>query len=238
MSLPQVVSREQWLAARTALLAREKEMTRARDALNTTRRELPMVRVDTPYAFQGPDGEVGLADLFDGRRQLIVQHFMFDPEWTDGCTSCTAAVDEHSAGLDRHLAARDTSFAMVSRAPLAKLEDYASRRGWTVPWYSSYGSDFNYDFHVTLDPSVAPPVYNYREFDMEAGESHEMPGASCFLRDGDDVFHTYSMFARGTETLGGAYAFLDLTPLGRQEQWEKPEGRADGARAAMPNFAE
>src|SRR4249919_157661 len=140
MSLPDVVSREEWLEARKALLAREKEMTRAIDALNADRRRLPMVLVDKDYRFQGPDGEVGLLDLFEGRRQLFLQHFMFDPGWEDGCPSCTAAADEVSDGLLRHLAARDTSFAVVSRAPLDKLERYQAKRGWTFPWYSSSGS--------------------------------------------------------------------------------------------------
>src|SRR4051794_28001968 len=174
MSLPEITTREKWLAARTALLAKEKEMTRARDALNAERRRLPMVEVTKDYRFEGPDGEVGLLDLFEGRRQLIVKHFMFDPEWDEGCASCTAGTDEMAGGLLDHLHARDTTLAQVSRAPLAKLRRYAATRGWTVPWYSSFGSDFNYDFDVTLDRSVKPPVYNYRPIDMEG----EMPGQS------------------------------------------------------------
>src|SRR4029079_18415175 len=140
MTLPDVVDRETWRAGRIALLAEEEAMTRARDALNTTLRELPMVRVDEDYRFDGPAGEVGLLDLFEGRRQLIVQHFMFDPSWEDGCPSCTAGADEVSPGLLAHLAARETTFAVVSRAPLAKIERYKAKRGWTVPWYSSAGS--------------------------------------------------------------------------------------------------
>ena len=216
-------------------------MTRARDALNTERRELPMVAIDKDYRSTGPDGHGRLLDLFEGRRQLIVQHFMFDPSWDDGCPSCTAGADEISAGLLEHLHARDTSFVVVSRAPLDKIERYKAKRGWTSRWYSSYGSDFNYDFHVTLDASVAPVMFNFRD----AGRAEAArPGwlaregsdgaarLQLFLRDGDDVFHTYSMFARGTEWLGGSYAFLDLTALGRQEEWEEPKGRAaDGARA-------
>ena len=149
MSLPDVVSREEWLAARKELLAKEKELTRARDALNTERRKLPMVEIDKPYVFEGPDGEATLLDLFEGRRQLIIYHFMFDPEWEDGCPSCTAGADEMSPGLLAHLHARDTSLAYVARAPLAKIERYKAKRGWTFPWYSSFGSDFNYDFDVT-----------------------------------------------------------------------------------------
>jgi predicted dithiol-disulfide oxidoreductase (DUF899 family) len=179
----------------------------------------------------------------------MLQHFMFDPSWDDGCPSCTADADERSAGLVAHLNVRDTTFAVVSRAPLAKLEDYRARRGWNFPWYSSYGSDFNYDFHTTLDESLAPLEINYRSRDeiaaanaspswaLEAKQPVEMPGISCFLRDGDDVFHTYSTFARGTEAIGGAYAYLDLTALGRQEEWEEPKGRAANVRAAMPDFA-
>jgi predicted dithiol-disulfide oxidoreductase (DUF899 family) len=245
MSLPNVVSRDVWLAERKALLAEEKAMTRARDALSTKRRQLPMVEVDKDYVFEGPEGKVGLRDLFDDRRQLIVQHFMFDPTWDDGCPSCTAAADEHSAGLVAHLRARDTNFVVVSRAPLEKIERYKATRGWTFPWYSSFGSDFNYDFNVTIDASVAPVMWNYRTLDeLEQvdmgwlGEgSSEQPGYSMFLRDGDDVFHTYSVYARGTEMLGGGYYFLDLTALGRQEEWEEPKGRADKARASLPDFS-
>jgi len=235
MGLPQVVSREEWLAARTALLAREKELTRARDALNADRRRLPMVRVDKAYRFEGPAGTVSLLDLFEGRRQLIVRHFMFDPGWDDGCPSCTAGADEVSDGLLEHLHTRDTTFVVVSRAPSAKIEAYKARRGWTFPWYSSHGSDFNYDFGVSLDSSVAPPVYNYRT--VEADEPFEAPGQSCFLRDGDAVFHTYSNYARGAEMTGGSYYYLDLTALGRQEDWEEPKGRATDSRGAVPDFS-
>jgi predicted dithiol-disulfide oxidoreductase (DUF899 family) len=241
MSLPEVVSREEWLAARKALLAEEKELTRQRDALSTKRRELPMVEIDKEYVFDGPDGEATLLDLFEGRRQLIVVHFMFDPSWEDGCSSCTAGADEMSEGVRDHLHVRDTTLAYVSRAPLAKLEAYKAKRGWTFPWYSSDGSDFNYDFHVTLDESVAPIEYNYR--DKAEHERRgvslegEYPGRSCFLRDGDSVFHTYSVYARGLETIGGSYYVLDETALGRQEDWEEPKGRAAAARGAVPDFS-
>jgi predicted dithiol-disulfide oxidoreductase (DUF899 family) len=232
MSLPQIASRDEWTAARTALLEREKELTRARDALSADRRRLPMVEIGKDYRFTGPDGEVGLADLFEGRRQLIVSHFMFDPAWEDGCPSCTAGADETSDGLRAHLAVRDVTLAYVSRAPLERIERYKARKGWTFPWYSSFGSDFNYDFHVTLDPDVAPAEYNYRPVDLRG----EMPGLSCFLRVGDRLFHTYSQYARGAEWTGGSYAFLDLTALGRQEDWEEPKGRADALRDATPSF--
>jgi predicted dithiol-disulfide oxidoreductase (DUF899 family) len=245
MSLPKVASQDEWLAARKALLVEEKAMTRARDALNTKRRELPMVAIEKDYVFEGPDGKAGLIDLFDGCRQLIAQHFMFDPSWDDGCPSCTAGADEISDGLIAHLRTRDTNLVVISRAPLDKIENYKARRGWTFPWYSSYGSDFNYDFHVTIDASVTPVLWNYRTLDeLEQvgmgwlGEgSSEQPGHSMFLRDGDAVFHTYSMYARGAEMLGGSYYFLDLTALGRQEEWEEPKGRADKERAGRPDFS-
>jgi predicted dithiol-disulfide oxidoreductase (DUF899 family) len=244
--LPEIVPRQQWLAARKELLADEKALTRTRDQLSTKRRGLPMVLIDTEYEFEGTTGTVSLLDLFEGRRQLIMQHFMFDPEWDDGCPSCTAGSDEISDGLLRHLHARDTTLVVVSRAPLAKIEDYRARRGWTFPWHSSFASPFNCDFHVTLDNSVAPVEFNYRDMSelsdvgMErmAEGSWEQPGYSTFLRDGDDVFHTYSTFARGTEMLGGSYYFLDLTALGRQEEWEEPKGRVDTPGRAEPNFVE
>jgi predicted dithiol-disulfide oxidoreductase (DUF899 family) len=248
MSLPKVVSRDEWLAARKELLAKEKEMTRARDALSAERRGLPMVRIEKDYVFTGPEGEVGLLDLFDGHLQLIVAHFMFDPGWEDGCSSCTAGADEVSDGLIEHLQVRDTRLVFVSRAPLEKLERYKAKKGWTFPWYSSYGSDFNYDFGVTIDESVRPAEYNYRsreEYEaagkadfLEGDQPQEHPGTSFFLRDGDDVFHTYSTYARGAEQMGGSYYFLDLTALGRQEDWEEPKGRAASARRAHPDFAE
>lgn len=244
MSLPEIVSVEKWRAARVALLEEEKGLTRARDQLNVKRRELPMVRVEKDYQFEGPDGPASLADLFDGRRQLIVGHFMFDPEWDDGCPSCTAGAEEMADGLREHLATRDTTMAYVSRAPIEKIEAYRNKKGWTFGWYSSFGSDFNHDFHVTLDESVAPAEYNYRTLEEWAaadpaweGYAGEQPGTSCFLRVDDDVFHTYSSFGRGAEWTGGSYAYLDLTALGRQEEWEEPEGRADSARSATPDFA-
>src|SRR5215207_3015226 len=246
MSLPEVVTPERWLSARKALLAKEKELTRLRDELNAERRRLPMVKIEKDYRFEGPDGEVRLVDMFEGRAQLILGHFMFHPGWEDGCPSCSAGADEVSDGLMEHLAVRDTTLAYVSRAPLAKIEDYKARKGWKFPWYSSYGSDFNYDFHVTLDESVAPLEYNYRtkaEYEamdnsfFDAEQPLEMPGTSYFLRDGDDVFHTYSTFARGAEQTGGSYYFLDLTALGRQEDWEEPKGRSEALRGNRPDFA-
>lgn len=241
MSVPDIVSRDQWLVARTELLVREKELTRQRDRLSERRRRLPMVKIDKEYVFEGPAGKASLLDLFDGRRQLIVCHFMFDPSWQDGCPSCTAGADETSAGLLEHLRARDTALVYVSRAPLDRIEAYKARRGWTFPWYSSHGSDFNYDFHVTADESKMPVEYNYRtKAEHErAGATNvegEFPGRSHFLRLGEEVFHTYSVYARGLESIGGSYYLLDETALGRQEDWEEPKGRADEVRRAEPNF--
>jgi len=246
MSLPRIVTQDEWVAARKELLAKEKELTRERDALNAERRQLPMVEVTKDYVFEGPGGEARLLDLFDGRRQLIVYHFMFDPAWEDGCPSCSAGTDELSAGFFEHLHTRDTSYAMVSRAPLAKLERWKAKKGWDVPWYSSHGTDFNLDFGVTLDESARPGEYNYRSkaehvamgSDFFASEQpFEMPGRSCFLHVDGRVFHTYSQYARGLESTGGSYYFLDLTVLGRQEDWEEPKGRSDDARSAIPDFS-
>jgi predicted dithiol-disulfide oxidoreductase (DUF899 family) len=213
MNLPQVASEAKWLTARKELLVKEKELTRLRDALSAERRRLPMVRVVKEYVFEGPDGKASLLDLFEGRRQLIVGHFMFDPRWDEGCPSCSAGAAEISDGLLEHLHVRDTTFVYVSRAPLEKIEAYKASKGWTFPWYSSYGSDFNYDFHVTLDNSLTPIEYNFQTIEDQYDASSEAPGRSCFLREGDDVFHTYSVYARGLETVGGSYYFLDETAL-------------------------
>jgi predicted dithiol-disulfide oxidoreductase (DUF899 family) len=203
MNLPPIVSREDWLVARNELLRKEKEATRARDALAAERRRLPMVRTDKGYVFEGPNGKVSLVDLFDGRRQLILYHFMFDPTWDKGCPGCSRFTD--TIGYLAHLHARDTSLVLVSRAPLAKIAPYKERMGWTVPWFSSFGSDFNRDFGVTTDQ----------------GETF---GLSVFLRDAKSVFHTYFTAGRGVEGLAD-FTFLDLTPFGRQEDWEdSPDG--------------
>ncbi len=245
MALPEIVTREEWLAARKALLFREKELTRQRDALNTDRRRLPMMRVEKEYAFAGEDGTATLRELFGDSRQLIVQHVMFAPDWEAPCPGCSADLDESTPALLAHVRARDTALVRVSRAPWAKLAATRAARSYTFPWYSSHGSDFNYDFHVTIDNAVAPIYFNYRDpLELaEAGQdwleqgSHEQPGYSCFLREGEDVFHTYSTYARGTENAApGAYALLDLTALGRQEEWEEPKGRAANPGAADPSF--
>ena len=221
---PQIVSREYWLVARKKLLAKEKELTRQYDRVNAERRRLPMVKIEKKYMFDGPGGEESLLDLFQGRRQLVIYHFMFDPAWEKGCAGCTAYVN--SIGDLGMLDKCETSFVMVSRAPLGKLEAYKERQGWPFPWVSSLGSDFNYDFHVTNDEKIAPVEYNYRnKAELEAnkvpnatrGEEH---GVSVFFRIGEDVFHTYSAYARGTEALTDARALLDVTPYGRQQDFE------------------
>lgn len=249
-NLPPVVSAEEWLAARRELLAKEKALTRARDELNAERRRLPMVRVDQTYEFEGPDGPVGLPDLFDGRDQLIMHHFMFGPDWDEGCPSCASAADQ--IGRLRQLHVRNTTLVAVSRAPYPKPAAFRDRLGWTFPWYSSYGSNFNYDFHATLDDRVAEVLLHFRTVDelAEVGtpwtggpwtedmNNSELPGISAFLRIGDEVFHTYSTFGRGIEEFHNAYPWLDLTVLGRQEAWEQPEGRATplGLQVGGPNL--
>ncbi len=221
---PPIVSREQWLAERKTLLAHEKELTRQRDRTNAERRRLAMVKIEKTYLFEGPKGKTSLADLFAGRRQLIVYHFMFDPAWEEGCPGCTSYVN--ALGDLSRLGQRDTSFVLISRAPLSKLEAYRAQKGWTLPWVSSFGSDFNYDFQVSHDEAVAPLEYNYQnKAEMEAkqgpirklGEGH---GLSVFFQLKDALFHTYSAYARGTESLTDAYGLLDLTPYGRQEDFE------------------
>jgi predicted dithiol-disulfide oxidoreductase (DUF899 family) len=247
MTRPTIASPEEWLAARKELLADEKELTRRRDALNTARRNLPMVEIEQDYEFDGPDGTVHLPDLFEGRAQLIIYHFMFHPEWDDGCPSCTAGTSELNAAFLEHLHTRDTTYVLVSRAPLEKLERWKAKQGWDIPWYSSNGSDFNYHFGATIDASRGFDVYNYRTLDEYAASGHEsmktaeqpydMPGRSCFLQADGRVFHTYSQYARGLESTGGSYYFLDLTALGRQEDWEEPTGRAESVRGNTPDFA-
>jgi predicted dithiol-disulfide oxidoreductase (DUF899 family) len=212
MDLPPVVSAAEWEAAHDELLRKEKEATRAGDALAAERRRLPMVRIAKDYVFEGPDGEATLLDLFEGRRQLILYHFMFGPNQDVGCDGCSMVVD--NVGHPSHLHARDTSFVLVSRAPLAKIEPYRERMGWDLPWYSSFESDFNVDFGVSPE---TPEPDKYQD-----GETF---GLSVFLRDGDSVFRTYFTNQRGVEALGSIWTFLDLTPLGRQEEWEdSPEG--------------
>jgi predicted dithiol-disulfide oxidoreductase (DUF899 family) len=222
---PQIVSRGQWLAERKELLAHEKELTKHYDRMNAERRRLPMVKIEKDYVFDGPGGKASLKDLFEGRHQLIVYHFMFDPTWDKGCSGCTGFVA--ALGDLSLLNKQDTTFVVVSRAPLAKLEGYKAQKGWSIAWFSSFGSEFNYDFHVSLDPKVAPTEYNYRnKTEMETAKGHpvllegEEHGLSVFFRLDEDVFHTYSAYARGTESLTDAYRLLDTTPYGRQQDFE------------------
>jgi predicted dithiol-disulfide oxidoreductase (DUF899 family) len=213
----QVVTREQWLTARRALLAKEKELSVLRDALSRQRRDLPWVKVEKPYAFDGPDGRETLAQLFGPRHQLIVYHFMFNPADDQGCKHCSFWAD-HYDGMVVHLNHRDVTFVVVSRAPLAKLRAFQQRMGWRFKWVSSAPSDFNYDYHASFSPEALQRetvFYNY------ANDRHGMPereGASVFYKDPQGtVFHTYSTYARGIDMLNGTYNFLDLTPKGRDE---------------------
>jgi predicted dithiol-disulfide oxidoreductase (DUF899 family) len=222
---PPIVSRDQWTAERKKLLTHEKELTQHYDRVNAERRRLPMVKIDKDYVFEGPKGKWSLEDLFEDRRQLIVYHFMFDPTWDKGCPGCTAWVD--ALGDLSLLKKGDTTLVVVSRAPLAKLEAYKAEKGWSIAWFSSSGSDFNYDFHVTLDPRVAPQEYNFRtKAEMAAAVGHsvlmegEAHGLSVFFRMDGDVFHTYSTYARGAESLSDSYRLLDTTPYGRQQDFE------------------
>ena len=214
---PKVVSEAEWLAARKDLLAKEKEFTRQRDALSSERRKMPWVKVEKNYVFDAADGKKTLGDLFGGKSQLIVYHFMFGPGWEEGCPSCSLLAD-HFDGSVVHLAHRDVTFVVVSRAPLPHIDAFKKRMGWHFPWVSSYGSEFNPDYHVsvTKDETAKGKVYyNYQETTFP---SEERPGLSVFYKDGTgSVFHTYSSYARGLDILIGAYNFLDLAPKGRDE---------------------
>ncbi len=214
-----IVSPKDWLAARKALLAEEKALTRQRDELNRRRIELPWERVEKSYLFNGPAGQESLPDLFAGRRQLLVYHFMFGPGWTAGCPSCSFIAD-HFDGAMAHLNARDVTLVAISRAPWPQLEAFQKRMGWKFKWVSSAGSDFNYDYHVSFTPEQIERgdlYYNYQE--MNGTPVEDLPGTSAFFRDADDqVYHTYSSYARGCDLLLGAYNFLDIAPLGRNEE--------------------
>lgn len=222
MALPRVVSRSEWLAARKDLLVKEKSLTRQRDTLSEERRGLPMVKLEKEYVFDGPDGRTNLHDLFGPRRQLVIYHFMFDPSWDEGCPSCSHFADTFD-GAVVHLAARGTAFAVISRAPLEKIESFKRRMGWSFRWLSSFGSDFNRDFQVTLDETLGSLQYNFENAAalVQAGKiwatAGEFPGLSVFLRDGDNIFHTYSTYGRGLDAFLLPYNFLDVTPLGRQD---------------------
>ena len=230
-----VVSAEQWITERKKLLAREKELTRMRDQLARERRALPWVRVEKNYVFDTTGGQQTLGDLFDGRRQLLVQHFMLGPGWKEGCRSCSYMAD-HTDGMLVHLAARDVTFAAISRAPLQEIENFRRRMGWKFKWVSSFGGDFNRDFHVSFAKDGKGPVeYNYS---MRPFQSEELPGISVFYKDdGAQVFHTYSAYGRGVEAMMGTYTLLDLTPKGRDEHdgamaWVRYHDRYEAAPAA------
>ena len=236
MEAHKIVSRDEWLTARKAHLAEEKAFTRTRDALSRHRRELPWVKVDKSYLFEGPNGKETLADLFGAKSQLIVYHFMLGPDWEEGCPSCSLLAD-HFDGIVIHLAQRDVAFVVVSRAPLARIETFKKRMGWHFKWVSSFGSDFNYDYHVSASPdekATGKVSYNYEVTEFP---SEERPGASVFFKDAaGDIFHTYSTYGRGLDMLIGAYNFLDLAPKGRDEEglpwgmaWVRHHDRYEGA---------
>jgi predicted dithiol-disulfide oxidoreductase (DUF899 family) len=230
-----VVSTDDWLEARKELLDKEKEFTRLRDQLSQQRRDLPWERVDKDYRFAGPTGDVTLADLFAGRQQLIVYHFMFDPSDEEGCPSCSFWADNFN-GIDVHLRQRDVSFVAVSRAPIAKLEAFKKRMGWSFTWVSSFASDFNYDLHVSFTPEELAREEAFYNYAMGNPGGTEREGVSVFYRDQQgQVFHTYSAFARGIDMLNGAYHYLDLVPKGRDEAghdfpqfWVRHHDRYDG----------
>jgi len=229
MENPRIVSRAEWLEARKQLLVEEKKLSRERDRLNAARRRLPVVKLEKEYLLEGPSGKTTLRDLFGPHPQLVVYHFMFDPGWDEGCKNCSHLLD-NAAGAAAHLAARNTAFAVVSRAPFGKIEGFRARMGWDLPWVSSFGTDFNYDFHVTLDRARGSIEYNFapaaelvkaRKLWTESGD---LPGLSVFLRDGDALYHTYSTYQRGLDLLLNTYNLLDLTPLGRQEEGGRAQG--------------
>ncbi len=214
---PKIVSHEEWLEARKRHLRREKELTRARDALVAERRKLPWVRVVKSYSFEGPRGRETLSDLFDGRSQLIVQHFMLAPGWEEGCVGCSFGAD-HIGGMLPHLEHHDVTYVAVSRAPLPQIEAFKRRMGWGFKWVSSYGGDFNYDFHVSFAEDEIAKGKVYYNYETQDFMCEELPGLSVFYKDpAGEIFHTYSCYARGTEGLLGTYQLLDLTPKGRDE---------------------
>jgi len=235
-----LVSRDEWIAARKAHLANEKALTKARDKLSAERSALPWVKVEKDYAFDAPSGKKTLGDLFDGRGQLIVYHFMLGPDWGEGCPSCSLLAD-HFDGAALHLAHRDVALVVVSRAPLPEIEAYKKRMGWVFPWVSSNGNDFNYDFHVSFRPEQAEGEVYYN-YEMRDFESDEMPGLSVFTKDAScAIFHTYSTYARGLDNLIGAYNFLDLVPKGRDEAelpwtmaWVRRHDDYDDVKASKP----
>ncbi len=228
---PRVVSRDNWLRERKILLEKEKELTRERDRVAALRRKLPMVSVDKKYTFDSENGELDFLQLFDGCTQLIVYHFMFDPTWEAGCENCAIWAAEKPKALQNNLQNNDTKLVLVARAPIAKIAQYRQSKGWEIPFYSSYNSDFNFDFQVSFDESKRPIDYNYRSLEEHraAGTSHyfegrkqpyELHGLSIFLQHNQEIFHTYSTFSRGCEEAGGFHYLLDMTAYGRRQSWE------------------
>ena len=214
---PRVVSEAEWLAARKELLAKEKALTRQRDAISAERRELPWVKVEKNYVFDGPDGKETLADLFRNKSQLVIYHFMFGPDWNEGCPSCSYNMD-HIGGALVHLAQRDVAFTAVSLAPINKIEVFKKRLGWRFHWVSSFGTDFNYDYHVSFTKEEMAKGKMYYNYELTEFPSEQAPGVSVFYKDTDGtVYHTYSSYARGTDPLVGTYNYLDLVPKGRDE---------------------
>lgn len=212
-----VVSREEWLTARLELLSAEKDFTRQRDALTRRRMAMPWERVEKSYRFEGANGALSLTDLFEGRSQLIVYHFMLAPDWEEGCKSCSFWADNFD-GIPVHLNHRDVTFTAVSRAPLAKIDAYKKRMGWRFPWVSSYGSDFNFDYHVSFTPEQIAEGKAYYNYGVQPNSESEQVGISVFYRnESGELFHTYSCYARGVDMLNGAYHYLDLVPKGRDE---------------------
>jgi len=216
MQHQKIVSNAEWVEARKEFLAKEKEFTRQRDELSRQRRELPWEVVNKPYAFDGPKGRETLGDLFGGRSQLIVYHFMMGPGWKEGCASCSYLAD-HFDGAAIHLANRDVTLAVVSRAPFAEIQAFQKRMGWKFKWVSSFGSDFNYDYQVSSTPEELAKGEVYYNYGMTTFPAEERPGASVFYKHADGIFHTYSSYARGLDILLGTYNFLDLAPKGRDE---------------------
>jgi predicted dithiol-disulfide oxidoreductase (DUF899 family) len=238
-----VASRDEWLKARKALLAKEKELTHQRDALTRERMALPWVKVEKQYVFDTPAGKRSLADLFDGRTQLLVYHFMFGPAWEEGCPNCSYLMD-HVDGALPHLNHRDITFTAISRAPLSKLEAFRRRMGWKFNWASSAGTDFNFDYHVTATPEECTAGEMYYNFEKgPAADVDELPGLSVFAKDeAGDVFHTYSTYSRGLDMIVGTYQYLDLVPKGRDEDglkhsmaWVRYHDRYDANYKVDPN---
>jgi len=217
MQVHKTVSREEWLEARRALLAKEKELLKAKDALREQTRELPWVKVDKEYVFEGANGKETLSDLFAGRSQLVIRHFMLGPGWKEGCVGCSFGADQ-TDGAVVHLINHDVMFVTVSRAPYPEIAAYHKRMGWTFKWVSSFGSDFNFDYHVSFteaDEKRGKAFYNFTDMDYMGDE---MPGTSVFFKnEAGEIFYTYSAFARGSELIGGVYGLLDVTPKGRNE---------------------